>query len=95
MDWKEKLKSRKFLTMAVTVVTLLGASFGLSEAVVAQITTIITAGGIVMTWLHGQSKVDAIKEDRTENTINLHGMSKEDVAALVKEWLEENDYGRN
>jgi len=98
MDWKEKLKSRKFWTMAITVTTLLGASFGLSEAVVTQITTILTAGGIVMTWLNGQSKIDAAKEEKEEhieNTFNLNGMSKEDVAGLVKDWMEANENGSN
>ena len=92
MNWKEKLGSRKLWTMLISVVTIMGAAFGLTEELFAQATAIITAGGIAMTYLFGQSKVDAAKEEHAETYFNINGMSKEEVAELVKGWMEANKH---
>ncbi len=47
---KEKLCSRKFWLAVAGFVCAVGALFGLSESVTAQITAVITAGGVVVAY---------------------------------------------
>ena len=58
---KNKLSSRKFWLAVAAFVCAIGALFGLSENVSAQITTVITAGGVVAAYIFGESLVDANK----------------------------------
>ena len=87
MDWKTKLKSRKLWTTLIGIVTLVGASFGLSEAVVTQVVAIISAGGIAITYIFGESNIDSARES---NHFNINDLSKAEVAELLKGWMEVN-----
>ncbi len=58
---KEKLCSRKFWLAVAGFVCSVGALFGLSESVTAQITAVITAGGVVVAYILGESMIDANK----------------------------------
>lgn len=58
---KNKLCSRKFWLAVAAFVCSVGALFGLSESVSAQITAVITAGGVVVAYIFGESLVDASK----------------------------------
>ncbi len=58
---KSKLSSRKFWLAVAAFVCAVGALFGLSESVSAQITSVITAGGVVVAYIFGESLVDASK----------------------------------
>ena len=58
---KEKLCSRKFWLAVAAFVCAVGALFGLSESVAAQITSTFTAGGVVVAYILGESFIDANK----------------------------------
>ena len=58
---KEKLCSRKFWLAVAAFVCSVGALFGLSESIAAQITSMITAGGVVVAYILGESIIDANK----------------------------------
>jgi len=58
---KNKLSSRKFWLAVAAFVCAICALFGLSESETAQITAVITAGGVVAAYIFGESIVDAKK----------------------------------
>ncbi len=58
---KEKLCSRKLWIAVAGFVCAVGALFGLSESVATQITSMITAGGVVVAYILGESLIDANK----------------------------------
>ena len=58
---KRKLSSRKFWLAVAAFVCAVGALFGLSESYTAQLTAVITAGGVVVAYIFGESYVDASK----------------------------------
>lgn len=59
IDWKRKLSSRKLWAALVGFVTPLLLAFGVSEAVVTQVASIIMAGGVLIAYILGESKADA------------------------------------
>lgn len=59
IDWKRKLTSRKFWALLVTFVTALLVIFNVSENEIAQVASIITAGGAVVAYILGESYIDA------------------------------------
>lgn len=58
---KEKLCSRKLWLAVAAFVCSVGALFGLSESVATQVTSMITAGGVVVAYILGESLIDANK----------------------------------
>lgn len=58
---KKKLSSRKFWLAVSAFACAVCALFGISENDVAQITAVITAGGVVVAYIFGESIVDASK----------------------------------
>ena len=60
-DLKNKLTSRKFWLAVAAFVCSIGALFGISESIAAQITSVITAGGVVIAYILGESYIDANK----------------------------------
>lgn len=59
IDWKRKLSSRKFWVAVVGFVTALLVGFGVAESDIAQITSIITAGGTLIAYILCEGWVDA------------------------------------
>ena len=58
---KDKLCSRKLWVAVAGFVCAVGGLFGLSDSVGAQITSMITAGGVVVAYILGESLIDANK----------------------------------
>ena len=58
---KEKLCSRKLWLAVAAFVCSVGALFGLSDSVATQVTSMITAGGVVVAYILGESLIDANK----------------------------------
>ena len=58
---KEKLCSRKLWLAVAAFACSVGALFGLSESVATQFTSMITAGGVVVAYILGESLIDANK----------------------------------
>jgi hypothetical protein len=61
-DIKRKLCSRKLWLAIAGFVCAVGALFGLSESVAAQITSMISAAGVVISYILGESIIDASKQ---------------------------------
>lgn len=59
IEWKRKLSSRKLWAAIVGFVTPLLLAFGVAEAVVTQVASIIMAGGVLIAYIFGESKADA------------------------------------
>ena len=65
IDWKKKLTSRKFWAAVVGFATPLMLAFGLSEAVVAQVASIITSSGVLIAYIIGEGMTDAAAANTT------------------------------
>lgn len=59
IDWKRKLTSRKFWAAVVGFATPLLLAFGVAEASVTQVTSIIMAGGTLVAYIIAEGLVDA------------------------------------
>lgn len=59
IDWRQKLSSRTFWAMIVGFVTSICIAFGMSDNSVAQVASIITAGGSIIAYIIGEKIVDA------------------------------------
>lgn len=59
IDWKRKLTSRKFWAAVVGFVTPLLLAFGMADAAVTQVTSIIMAGGTLVAYIIAEGMVDA------------------------------------
>lgn len=59
IDWKRKLTSRKFWAAVVGFVTPLLLAFGMADAAVTQVTSIIMAGGTLVAYIIAEGLVDA------------------------------------
>ena len=60
-EMKRKLSSRKLWLAVAGFVCAAAALFGVSESVSAQISATITAGGVVIAYILGESLIDAKK----------------------------------
>ena len=67
INWKQKLSSRKFWAAAAGFVSALLVAFRASESTIAQVSAIITAGGVLVAYILGESMVDANRENSTKD----------------------------
>ena len=63
IDWKAKLTSRKFWAAVVGFVTPLLLAFGTSEAIVAEVTSIIMSGATLIAYIIAEGLVDSHKDN--------------------------------
>jgi|GEM_PF-350431 hypothetical protein len=63
MDWKRKLTSRKFWVALIGFVTTLLIAFGVDGLTVEQVTGVITAGGVLIAYILGESYADGKHND--------------------------------
>lgn len=59
VNWKQKLSSRKFWAAAVGFVSAILIALNYTDIQIEQVTTIITAGGVLIAYILGESYVDA------------------------------------
>ena len=59
IDWKRKLTSRKFWAAVIGFVTPILVMANVPENTVAQVTSIIMAGGTLIAYIIGEGLVDA------------------------------------
>lgn len=59
IDWKAKLSSRKFWVAIIGLVTSIMMVFGAQDSEISQIAAAITAFGSVVSYILGESIVDA------------------------------------
>ena len=62
INWKQKLSSRKFWAAAAGFVTAVLVAFRVESGTVEQITAIVTAGGVLVAYILGESVVDANRD---------------------------------
>ena len=62
INWKQKLSSRKFWAAVAGFVTAILIAFQVENGTVEQITAIITAGGVLVAYILGESAVDANRD---------------------------------
>lgn len=60
-EMKRKLSSRKLWLAVAGFACAVAALFGVSDSVSAQISATITAGGVVVAYILGESLIDAKK----------------------------------
>ena len=64
IDWKQKLSSRKFWMAVVGFVTPLLLAFGVAEATVTEVASIIMAGASLVAYIIAEGLVDANRSDK-------------------------------
>ena len=71
IDWQKKLSSRKFWAAAAGFVSALLVVFGASDLTNTQVTGIVTAAGVLVAYILGESYVDGQKtpENREETVL--------------------------
>ena len=63
INWKQKLSSRKFWAAVVGFVTAVLMCFNLSENEIAQVTSVIMAGGTLIAYIFAEGWVDSARSD--------------------------------
>lgn len=59
INWKQKLSSRKFWLAIAGFVSALLYGFNVAETIVAQVTSIIMAGGLLAAYIFAEGWIDA------------------------------------
>ena len=66
INWRQKLSSRKFWAAVVGFVAALLMCFKLSENDIAQVTSVIMAGGTLIAYIFAEGWVDASRKETGE-----------------------------
>lgn len=61
INWKQKLSSRKFWAAVVGFVTAVLVCFNLTENEIAQVSSVIVAGGTLIAYIFSEGWVDAAR----------------------------------
>ena len=66
IDWKRKLSSRKFWAALSALVGAIAVVCGAGESVITEVSAIISAAGVLIAYILGESIIDASsdKEDK-------------------------------
>lgn len=59
INWKQKLSSRKFWAAAVGFITAICVVLGVDELTAEQVSGVVTAGGVLIAYILGESYIDA------------------------------------
>lgn len=68
INWKQKLSSRKFWAAAAGFVAAVLVAFRVENGTVEQVTAIVTAGGVLVAYILGESVVDANRDYTGEDS---------------------------
>ena len=71
IDWKAKLSSRRFWAAVVGFITAVLVACNLDSITVEQVATIITAGGVLIAYILGESAVDKARAEAQTQTEEL------------------------
>jgi len=66
IDWKHKLASRKFWAALAGFVGAVAIFCGAGESVITEITAIISAAGVLIAYILGESIVDSSASNKEE-----------------------------
>lgn len=67
IDWKRKLSSRKFWAALAGFVGDVAVFCGAGESLITEMTAIISAAGVLIAHILGESIVDSFASDKGEN----------------------------
>lgn len=66
INWKQKLSSRKFWAAVVGFITAVLVAFNVNSLTIEQVTAMITASGVLVAYIIGESVVDASRTNTAE-----------------------------
>ena len=69
IDWKRKLSSRKFWAALSALVGAIAVVCGAGESVITEVSAIISAAGVLIAYILGESMVDASSGKEIESDI--------------------------
>lgn len=67
IDWKHKLASRKFWAALAGFIGAVAVVCGAGESLIAEVTAIISAAGVLIAYILGESMVDQASADNKED----------------------------
>ena len=68
IDWKRKLSSRKFWAALAGFVGAIAVFCGAGESMITEVTAIISAAGVLIAYILGESMIDSsARDDENEN----------------------------
>ena len=69
IDWRRKLASRKFWAALAGLVGAVAVVCGAGESLIAEVTAIISAAGVLIAYILGESMIDssAAGKDETDD----------------------------
>lgn len=63
INWRQKLSSRKFWAALAGFVGAVAVVCGAGESVLTSVTAVISAAGVLIAYILGESMVDSSRED--------------------------------
>lgn len=66
IDWKRKLTSRKFWAAVIGFITALLVAFKVPDMTVEQVTAVVSAMTVLISYIIGEGMVDANRRDDNE-----------------------------
>lgn len=66
IDWKRKLTSRKFWAAVIGFITALLVAFKVPDITVEQVTAVVSAMAVLISYIIGEGMVDANRRDDNE-----------------------------
>lgn len=79
INWKQKLTSRKLWAALVGIVAGLAAAFGITESEYAQVAGLVTAAVSVVSYIFGESKVDAARQFGADDSLTKKDETETEV----------------
>ena len=67
IDWKRKLSSRKFWAALTGFVGAVAVFCGAGESMITEVTAIISAAGVLIAYILGESIIDSSSADSEHN----------------------------
>ena len=67
IDWKRKLASRKFWAALAGFVGAVAVFCGAGESMITEVTAIISAAGVLIAYILGESIIDSSSADSEHN----------------------------
>lgn len=69
IDWRRKLSSRKFWAALSALVGAIAVVCGAGESIITEVSAIISAAGVLIAYILGESMVDASSGKEEEENI--------------------------
>ncbi len=66
INWKQKLSSRKFWAALTGFVGAVAVVCGAGESVIAEVSAIISAAGVLIAYILGESLIDQASAEKTD-----------------------------